>query len=68
MTNTYELLLNQSQTLQGAGLYNGQVRLLIIVAPYGEKSGLLSPCLCSSGNVDDCVEKRNEDGSWPRQT
>ena len=26
MTNTYELLNNSSQTLQDAGLYNGQVR------------------------------------------
>ena len=27
MTNTYELLSNLSQTLQDAGLYNGQVRM-----------------------------------------
>jgi ubiquitin carboxyl-terminal hydrolase 4/11/15 len=28
MTHTYELLSNRSQTLQDAGLYNGQVKLL----------------------------------------
>ena len=28
MTNTYELLSNRSQTLQDAGLYNGQVRVV----------------------------------------
>ena len=28
MTNTYELLSNCSQTLQDAGLYNGQVRVV----------------------------------------
>ena len=29
MTNTYELLSNSSQTLQDAGLYNGQVNAVI---------------------------------------
>ncbi|XP_064399096.1 ubiquitin carboxyl-terminal hydrolase 4-like [Halichondria panicea] len=41
MTHTYELLSNPDQSLQDAGLYNGQTIVL---------------------------EKKNEDGSWPRAT
>ena len=34
MTNTYELLSNSSQTLQDAGLYNGQVNGVCNVANF----------------------------------
>ena len=32
MSNTYELLARKDQTIQDCGLYNGQVRILIILA------------------------------------
>ena len=37
MTHTYELLSNSSQTLQDAGLYNGQVSYLVIASVYSER-------------------------------
>jgi ubiquitin carboxyl-terminal hydrolase 4/11/15 len=34
MTHTYELLSNRSQTLQAAGLYNGQVKIIRLLSPF----------------------------------
>lgn len=56
-TNTYELLGNPSQTLQHAGLYNGQVNEAVM---YPSVSLLCKPLQAMM------LEERNEDGTWPR--
>lgn len=65
MTNTFEQLTKPDNTVQDAGLYQGQVTVTAAIdANVRSQHSSLINFVCQQILV---IEQRNPDGTWPRQ-